>query len=175
MFTRVTQPAEIEQVVRLAREIWAEHYTPIIGSAQVDYMLERFQSQSAIQQQIHQGMHYILLQQSAGYFAYEVKPDHLFLSKIYVHSTFRRQALARKAIAWIIENENPSRIQLTVNRHNTHSITAYHHLGFQTIGEQVTDIGNGYIMDDHVMVLNRNFTFEDATRDHPRNDFGPRP
>ncbi len=61
--------------------------------------------------------------------------------------------LARQAMRWIIENENPANIRLTVNRHNAHTLTAYQHLGFQTIWEQVTDIGNGFVMDDFVLQL----------------------
>jgi diphthamide synthase (EF-2-diphthine--ammonia ligase) len=34
-------------VESLAKEIWIEHYTPIIGRPQVDYMLENFQSSQA--------------------------------------------------------------------------------------------------------------------------------
>ena len=37
----------------LAKNIWTEHYTPIIGLDQVNYMLEKFQSEIAIQNQIN--------------------------------------------------------------------------------------------------------------------------
>lgn len=151
MFQRVSQPAEIRQVADLARVIWTEHYTPIIGADQVSYMLEKFQSAAAIQQQIGQGMKYVLMEPAAGYFAYERKPDHLFLSKIYVHPDHRGQGLARKSIAWIQETEKPERIRLTVNRHNSNTLAAYKKLGFSKTGELVTDIGGGYVMDDFVM------------------------
>ena len=38
-FERVRSPEQIAAVTRLAREIWQEHYLPIIGQAQVEYML----------------------------------------------------------------------------------------------------------------------------------------
>ncbi|MDF3131195.1 GNAT family N-acetyltransferase [Kiritimatiellaeota bacterium B1221] len=151
MFTPVTQPAEIETVARLAREIWTTHYTPIIGTEQVEYMLARFQSVEAIRQQLHSGMIYMLMPNAAGYFAYEKNSDPLFLSKIYVHQDFRRQGLARKAIAWIQAAEAPHKIRLTVNRHNQTTLAAYQKLGFKKVGEQVADIGDGYVMDDFVM------------------------
>ncbi|WFB36447.1 GNAT family N-acetyltransferase [Kiritimatiellota bacterium B12222] len=151
MLTRVSQPAEIETIARLAREIWTSHYTPIIGAEQVDYMLERFQSVPAIQQQLAQGMIYGLMSSDAGYVGYEPKADHVFLSKIYVHPDHRKQGWARKALDWICQNENPERIRLTVNRHNTASISAYKKLGFRKTGTLVSDIGNGYVMDDFVM------------------------
>ena len=39
-------------IAELANVIWHEHYTPIIGVEQVVYMLDKFQSTQAIQQQI---------------------------------------------------------------------------------------------------------------------------
>ena len=46
--TAAAGPRDIALIAGLARQIWTEHYTPIIGAAQVEYMLGRFQSQSAI-------------------------------------------------------------------------------------------------------------------------------
>ena len=50
----------IAQVAKLAKEIWNEHYLPMIGSNQVLYMLDKFQSKDAIKQQIDQGINIIL-------------------------------------------------------------------------------------------------------------------
>ena len=46
---------QIETIEALAEEIWSEHFTPIIGKAQVDYMLGKFQSKQAICEQINNG------------------------------------------------------------------------------------------------------------------------
>ena len=37
---------------------------------------------------------------------------------------------------------------LTVNRNNTGSIAFYERMGFRKTDELVTDIGNGFVMDD---------------------------
>ncbi len=42
----------IPVVESLAYSIWREHYTPIIGRHQVEYMLEKFQSKEALLNQI---------------------------------------------------------------------------------------------------------------------------
>jgi diamine N-acetyltransferase len=60
-FKLVEDVKEIEKVASLAREIWTEHYTPIIGQEQVEYMLENFQSAGAIKEQIQTGVLYYLL------------------------------------------------------------------------------------------------------------------
>ncbi len=46
----------------LAHEIWYEYYVPLIGRAQVDYMVARFQNAAAMQAQIDQGYEYFLVQ-----------------------------------------------------------------------------------------------------------------
>ena len=48
MFHKVSTSNEIIEVVKIAREIWREHYPPIIGIEQVEYMLEHFHSKDAI-------------------------------------------------------------------------------------------------------------------------------
>ena len=45
------QPGErdrADELAELAKSIWTEHYTPIIGLAQVNYMLDKFQSAGRI-------------------------------------------------------------------------------------------------------------------------------
>jgi hypothetical protein len=56
----VTATEQTRQVAELARDIWTEHYVPIIGRDQVDYMLDRFQSSDAIARQIESGCKYYL-------------------------------------------------------------------------------------------------------------------
>ena len=58
MFIQVSTEYGIEIIESLAREIWTEHYIPVIGREQVDYMLARFQSRQAIGEQIRSGVRY---------------------------------------------------------------------------------------------------------------------
>ena len=46
------------KAAKLADRIWHEHYADILGSAQIDYMLEKFQSVKAIEAQMRVGMQY---------------------------------------------------------------------------------------------------------------------
>ncbi len=43
-----------------------------------------------------------------------------------------------------------SSVYLTVNKNNS-SYNIYRHLGFEVIDSVVTDIGEGFVMDDYVM------------------------
>jgi diamine N-acetyltransferase len=153
----VTSDEQIEQVVSLAREIWTEHYTSIIGIEQVNYMLDKFQSNSVIKQQIDEGLHYFLLGNDIpiGYLALKVESPDLFVSKIYLLASFRNQGYG-KLLMQFTENfgqeNNCTQLKLTVNKYNLTAIKAYKKLGFTQKREVVFDIGNGYIMDDYEMV-----------------------
>ena len=101
-FTAVTSSREIARVAELADIIWREHYIPIIGRAQVDYMLEHFQSAPAIEKQIAQGIYYFSIQtgdMTEGYLAFEKQGKTLFLSKIYLLDSHRGKALEKRR--WI--------------------------------------------------------------------------
>ncbi len=147
----------------LARQIWTQHYTPIIGAGQVAYMLEKFQSMAAMQKQVAEGYEYYLVYDQgkpAGYFSFLPEKEAVFLSKIYVLAEMRGRGIGRKAMDYI-QNQAIKRglysIRLTVNKYNTKSIEAYLKMGFENIRPVVFDIGQGYIMDDFEMVkrLNR--------------------
>lgn len=143
----------------LANTIWREHYIPIIGKPQVDYMLTHFQSEKAIASQIQEGVHYFLLlwkDQPVGYYAFQPRDSECFLSKIYVLKEYRGMGLGRAAmedLRFRAEKMDCNRITLTVNKDNKASIAAYKRLGFQLGPPSVKDIGGGFYMDDYLMAL----------------------
>jgi ribosomal protein S18 acetylase RimI-like enzyme len=158
-FRRVTSGKEAAVVARLAREIWGEHYVDIIGQAQVDYMIEKFQSEEAVSEQIAAGYEYCLIIHDgtvAGYVAVVPEPETavLQLSKIYVRKQSRGLGLGESAVRFaevICRERNFRIIRLTVNKHNVRSIAWYEHMGFTNAGPVVKDIGGGFVMDDFVM------------------------
>ncbi len=154
--TPVQSPEAIGIVVGLALEIWHQHYVPIIGRKQVDYMIGKFQSRQAIEQQIASGQEYFLLElagSAQGYFAIERQPaqQRLFLSKLYVRASARGRGLGRIALDFmelLCKTSALNCIWLTVNKHNP-AVGTYGRLGFRNVGAIVTDIGEGYVMDDY--------------------------
>ncbi len=156
----VTTEEEIIQTAKTAEEVWGEYYIPLIGEAQVSYMVENFQSPSAISKQIEEGYTYYLLKDDdddiVGYVGICPKEEYLFLSKLYIRKEARGKGFASKALALVKDaaKENGlSRIQLTVNKGNTNSIEIYRNWGFVTVDSVVTNIGSGFVMDDYVMEL----------------------
>ncbi len=160
-FRIVNTKDQFEEVSALAKEIWHKHYDSIIGSAQVDYMIERFQSPKAMEKQIQSdGYHYYRIDNGntiAGYFAFQIQEDALFLSKIYMDEAYRGRNYSRRVVEFlskICRKENLNKIWLTVNRNNISSIAIYEKLGFVKVKTLVSDIGSGYVMDDFVMEIN---------------------
>ena len=155
----VTTPNDMKVVEDLAGTIWNESYRNIISRDQIDYMLEKFQSYAAIRDSISSGALYFILSyegRNAGYFAVAPEGDRLFLSKIYVLFEYRRRGIASFAIGHLMRFCSTNRFKsmyLTVNRMNTGSIEFYRKNGFKIIEDRITDIGNGFVMDDYVMEL----------------------
>ncbi len=153
----VKSEKQLRQIESLADTIWREHYTPIIGEEQVDYMLYKFQSVSSMHSQIKEGYGYYLVHMNeipVAYFSIQKRGDAIFLSKLYVLKTYRGQGLGKASMNYIIQQAKAmecSKITLTVNRHNENTINAYSALGFKNVGEKIADIGDGYVMDDYLL------------------------
>ena len=158
MIIEVTDQRQIDIVASLAKKIWTECYTPIIGRDQVEYMLGTFQSKDAISVQIHtEGCRYFLIEEDGAYVGYlgvQSKDKELFLSKICIEAFRRGKGIGRKSVQFLehlASLRNLNKISLTVNKNNLQSIKAYEKMGFTNLGSVVQDIGNGFIMDDFKM------------------------
>ena len=149
-------------ISQLAKSIWVEHYTDMIGLAQVEYMTQKYQSTDQIHQDITQNgyTYYIAYsdEKAVGYSA--IKPDTagngIFLSKLYVEKDYRGLGISKRIIELIMntyKNKGVSFIWLTVNKKNINSIAAYQKMGYKIIDEIVMDIGGGFVMDDYKMKL----------------------
>ena len=156
-FSIATTKTQFADIAELADIIWREHYIPIIGSEQVDYMMKNYQSAEAMYSQFIDGYHYFMIyynDQFVGYISIKKEEESLFLSKIYISKEYRGKKIGTSAMNFIEDKAiemNCKSITLGVNRFNVNTIEAYKAMGFKIIGEMITDIGNGFIMDDYKM------------------------
>lgn len=149
---------EFAAIARIAAEIWYEYYVPIIGRAQVDYMVPRFQSSAAMLEQARGGHEYFSMQQDGalvGYLALQPQPEagRLFISKLYLHRDARGRGTGRAAMEFIegiARQRGLGLLWLTVNKENP-SVQAYQRMGFEIAAAVVMDIGGGFVMDDFRM------------------------
>lgn len=148
----------IKKLAAIASDIWHEYWSDILSLEQIDYMVEKFQSEDAIVNQIKNEKYiYFFIKynrQDVGYIGLCRKEDYLFLSKIYVQKQFRHMGIGTNAFEFIksyAKSQHYNRIILTVNKNNTNTTSAYFKWGFSIIDSVVTDIGSAFVMDDYVM------------------------
>lgn len=150
---------DIPTIQTLAKEIWEEHYTSILGTEQIDYMLELFYSTEKIQKELDEDIHWEVLyieNEPIAYLACEIKEEKIHLSKLYLKEKFRGKGIGKFLISRakeIAQNNNKRLIYLNVNKKNLSSISFYKSTGFKKVAEGIFDIGNGYVMDDFIFEL----------------------
>ena len=157
-FVPVTTVQQFDVVAGLAHEIWYEYYVPLIGRAQVDYMVSKFQSSGAMAGQMREGYEYYLAERDGrpiGYCAVQPQPaeSSLFLSKLYLLSDARGAGTGRVCMEFIEQlarRRGLNLLWLTVNKGNP-AVKAYERLGFRIAADLVMDIGGGFVMDDYRM------------------------
>lgn len=157
--TKVKYLPELRELAELAEKIWHECFTTIISVGQIDYMVEKFQSLEAMTKQVEeQNYTYLAVREDGELCGYiGIKPesdDRFFLSKLYLREDKRGRGIASQMLRRVFEearNHGKKRVYLTVNKHNDHAVDVYKKTGFIVADTAVTDIGNGYVMDDFIM------------------------
>ena len=157
IFVHVSNEELLHTLSKLSNIIWHEFFPAILSSEQIDYMVDKFQSYEAMKKQINDGYEYYLLKLNNEYIGYtgiKKEESKLFISKIYLLKEYRGKHLTKNIFEFFddvcIKNKLTSQY-LTVNKYNTNAINVYLHNGFCITDAVVTDIGNGYVMDDYIM------------------------
>ncbi|MFM9945205.1 MAG: GNAT family N-acetyltransferase [Bacteroidia bacterium] len=154
---KIITQSDIRTIYNLAREIWYDHYLSIITAEQIEYMLDKFYSPAALEKSMDEGQMIYLIkdenQNSIGYLAVTENPSgHWFMNKFYIQTQIQGKGIGAKILKQWENIAKPKELRLQVNRKNFKSINFYFKCGF-TIKEVTDfDIGNGYSMDDFVMV-----------------------
>ena len=165
MIAEVTDKEGLEQIEKLACLTWHEHYGKLLAHGQIDYMLKRFLTVDAMARQMeHDNYTYYLIEDDntslpIGFMALQESPGALFLSKIYLLKEFRGKGYGSQGFDFankMAEEKGAEKVWLTVNKHNTGSYEIYLKRGYKVVKEEVTDIGEGYVMDDYIMELKLN-------------------
>ena len=156
---------KIEQlpiVIDLTKKIWPVAYGEILSKAQLDYMIDKFYNETALRELIQKGHVFYVAQddngKDVGFVSYEInsEPNKTKIHKIYVLPETQGTGLGRQFFELVkekaIENQQNA-IFLNVNKYNN-AMHFYTKLGFTKVKDEVIDIGNGYVMDDHVMEVN---------------------
>jgi len=149
--------SHIDTISELAHTIWNAHYVPIIGQEQVDYMLAQMYNKENLKLQLEVNKHQFYLihkdKECVGFISVSSNNQaDYFLHKFYIHHHESSNGLGTECLSTLIELLKPKSLTLTVNRQNYKSINFYFKNGFVINRVEDFDIGNGFVMNDFVMV-----------------------
>lgn len=149
---------DIALIHKLAVSVWNDHYPAIIGQNQVDYMLGKMYSYDTLHAQISEAYQhfYIILSENnpIGFIAIEPKSaKELFIQKFYILSNIQNKGSGTRAFEQLrLCYPETDEIRLQVNRQNFKAINFYFKLGFTIEKVADFDIGDGYFMNDFIML-----------------------
>ena len=159
LLLKAVSETEIEKIADLAKIIWQKYYPPIIGQEQVDYMLKNMYNTKSLLNQINekgQQFYFIIFEnETIGFISVTNEKDGCWmLNKFYVLDKEAGKGIGTEILEELKKIIQPKKIRLTVNRNNFKSINFYFKNGFRIDSVAQFDIGEGYIMDDFIMVWN---------------------
>jgi ribosomal protein S18 acetylase RimI-like enzyme len=152
---------DVEQLVALARKIWYSHYPAIITEAQIEYMLAQRYDPQIVRSELARGDVWwdklLAGGEMVGFASYLLTgaPGEMKLDKLYVHPAQQRRGYGAMMIAHACSaarSRGCTRLVLAVNKNNRSAIAAYLKHGFRVADSVVKDIGDGFVMDDYIMV-----------------------
>ena len=149
---------ELHVVRDLAHAIWPRVYPSIISVAQIDYMLRERYELTVLHEDVARGAVYALIRrgdEAVGYIGIEPRAEDLFLHKLYLVPEVAGLGVGASALRWVADqaaSRGHKAVRLVVNKRNVQAIRAYRRAGFEFERDVVTDIGEGFVMDDFAMV-----------------------
>ena len=157
---RPLEERDFDAVAALARSIWLAHYTTLITTAQIEYMLRgRFAPDNLRIYLRAEDRWMDLLEidgELAGYCSYALTSEigEMKLEQLYLLPRLHGLGLGAMMLGHVERSvlERGSRtLILQVNKRNEKAIKLYRRAGFAIREEVVVDIGGGFVMDDYVM------------------------
>lgn len=156
--------ADIAAIRQVAHDTWPHTYREILSAEQITYMLSRMYDVQTLQRQMQDEGHRFFLacdlqDEVVGFAGFQ--PDYqgqggmAKLHKLYLLPSLQGQGVGKQLLQACVQGAQAlgqTQLQLNVNRYNR-AVAFYRHCGFEILREEVLDFGEGYVMDDFVLVL----------------------
>jgi GNAT superfamily N-acetyltransferase len=151
---------DIKIIQNIVYITWPITYGEILSEAQLNYMLDLFYSEKALNDQFEkkEQLFYLITEAEStlGFIGIEhhyQNKNCTKIHKIYLLPETQGKGIGKMAIETIeklaLENNSTS-LLLNVNRFNK-ALHFYQKIGFEVLDEVNIEIGNGYLMEDYVM------------------------
>lgn len=160
MTISVASKSQLEIIQNLAKVIWPAAYSSILSQEQLDYMMEMMYSNDSLNNQLQKNNVFLLAENNdvfIGFASYELNYNNSTFTKIhklYVLPEIQGKGVGKDLIFHIqniAKNQSNTGLILNVNKYNK-AKDFYLHNGFEIADSVVVDIGDGYVMDDFIMV-----------------------
>jgi GNAT superfamily N-acetyltransferase len=155
------KPTDFPVIREIAQISWPVAYGSFISKAQLDYMLDKFYSDAALNDNLNTKNHRFLLakenENCLGFASYEsnyLEEKIVRLHKIYLLPETQGKGVGKLLISEIekiAHQLNHHAISLNVNRYNK-AFNFYTKIGFECIGEEDIELDFGFLMEDFKML-----------------------
>lgn len=152
---------DIDLIRSLANEAFRAAYNSILSPQQIEYMMDMMYSHSSLLDQLEDDncSFYFVFDNNrvCGYFSIvKIEADNYLLDKLYLLDTAQGKGIGKASVDFIKEQvlkcskSKITKLHLHVNRKNK-AIGFCKSQGFEIILSDQFDIGNGFVMDDHII------------------------
>jgi diamine N-acetyltransferase len=155
-----TTPEHFAHIQAIANKTWPATFGEILSPEQIKYMIDMMYSKAALKTQVLEKQHVFVLvkenQTYLGYLSYELnykKSSTTKIHKIYILPEMQGKGIGKIFFKYVTEialKNGDKILSLNVNRDNS-ALQFYEKIGFQKVGEEDIDIGNGFLMNDAIM------------------------
>lgn len=159
--TRFATLNDVNAIREVAERTWPIAYATIISPEQIRYMLDQMYAVEKIEASILAPDECFILALDnnevigfAGIAFHQPDEKYTRLNKLYVLPIYHGKQVGKKLLD-LVEQEalihETKALHLNVNKYNP-AYNFYTKNGFHILEEVVLDIGNGYVMDDYVLI-----------------------
>jgi diamine N-acetyltransferase len=160
MDIRKAQTKDIPSIQKIAFETWPSAYGDILEQSQIDYMLDLMYNKDILDQQMNESQTFLIIQDGDLDMAFvSFETDYEGQAQTKIHKIYISPAAQGIGLGKILIEETEShalkkrnsKLLLNVNRQNKARFF-YEKLGFKIAYTEDIEIGNGYLMNDFVMI-----------------------
>ena len=158
---RLATSSDVSLIQEAAEKTWPVSYRGMISPEQIRYMLDRMYSREKIEAAINDPKQEFWLAEedgkTLGFCGIEhdrPEPGFTRIHKLYILPDTQGSGLGKIFIEHVekeARKHGNNKLHLNVNKQNK-AVGFYQKHGFKIDYDEVLDIGNGYVMDDFVMV-----------------------
>jgi diamine N-acetyltransferase len=151
---------DIPVIQEIAYKTWPITFANILSKEQIEYMLNMMYSTESLSKQMKGNAPFILAKDGDNYLGFASYQHHYNEStNTRLHKIYMLPNAQGKGVGKFLINEiekralavNDNAIELNVNRFNS-AVNFYVKYGFEIIKEEDIAIGNGFLMEDFVML-----------------------